>query len=125
MLSPLANRVALITGGSSGLGAATARVFAALQMRVIINYSSDSERANVLVKELHQISAGSENDGKQDTANRFLAIKADVTSQSEIRRLVEESVSAMGQLDVVFSNHGWTRLTDFNNLDENVNDADW
>lgn len=126
MAASLAGKIALITAGSAGLGAATARAFAALNMRVVINYSSNSDRAEALVKELYQ-SAGTPEDGNKGTSKekRFIAIKADVSSRSEITRLVQETVSDMGGIDVVFSNHGWTRLTNFNNLDENVEDVDW
>lgn len=122
MAASLANAVALITAGSAGLGAATARAFAAMQMRVVINYNATSERADGLVKELSQISRAS---GIETNEKRFLAIKADVSSRSDVTRLVETTVAEMGRLDVVFSNAGWTRPTDFNNLDSNVNDEDW
>jgi NAD(P)-dependent dehydrogenase (short-subunit alcohol dehydrogenase family) len=38
---------------------------------------------------------------------------------------VDESVAAMGRLDLVVSNQGWTRMRDFFNLDENVEESDW
>ena len=123
MAASLANSVALVTAGSAGLGAATARALAALQMCVVINYSTNSDRADALLKDLYQIS-GAEN-SKVDNKKRFLAIKADVSSRSQVVRLVDETVAEMGRLDVVFSNHGWTRMTNFNDLDENVNDEDW
>jgi NAD(P)-dependent dehydrogenase (short-subunit alcohol dehydrogenase family) len=123
MATSLANSVALITAGSAGLGAATARAFAAMQMRVLINYSANSERANTLVKELSDISLAS---GINDIdEKRFIAIKADVSSRSDVARLVKTTVTEMGRLDVVFSNAGWTRLTDFNDLDANVDGEDW
>lgn len=122
----MANRVALITGGSAGLGAATARAFAAQQMRVVINYSNDANRANALLDELNQIYYNQKgNKAQEGEAPRFLAIKADVSSPGSASRLVEETISVMGQLDVVFSNHGWTRATNFWDLDQNVEDADW
>lgn len=123
MATSFANSVALITAGSAGLGAATARAFAAMQMRVVINYHSNGERANSLLKDLYEISHASGIDGSNE--KRFIAIQADVSSRSDVLRLVETTVAAMGRLDVVFSNAGWTRLTDFNNLDANVNDEDW
>jgi NAD(P)-dependent dehydrogenase (short-subunit alcohol dehydrogenase family) len=123
MATSLANSVALITAGSAGLGAATARAFAAMQMRVVINYHANSERANNLVKELSEISLASGIDDSNE--KRFIAIKADVSSRSDVVRLVDTTVAEMGRLDVVFSNAGWTRLTDFNDLDANVNDEDW
>jgi NAD(P)-dependent dehydrogenase (short-subunit alcohol dehydrogenase family) len=123
MAVSVSNTVALITAGSAGLGAATARAFAALRMRVVINYHSDEERANKLLKELSEISraAGVE----EINGKSFFAIKADVASRLDLTRLVEITVKEMGQLDVVFSNAGWTRLANFKDLDDNVNDEDW
>lgn len=43
----------------------------------------------------------------------------------QIQRLVSETVSTMGRLDVVISNAGWTRLTNFFNLEEQVSEEDW
>ena len=123
MATSLANSVALITAGSAGLGAATARAFAALQMRVVINYSTNSERADAVLNDLYRISGASARPEKRE--KQFIAIKADVSSRSEITRLVESTVAEMGRLDVVFSNHGWTRMTNFNDLSENVVDEDW
>ncbi len=122
----LANCVVLITGGSAGLGAATARAFAALGMRVVINYSNDSEKAESLLDDLRQDWHNQARDVQgSGEACRFLAIKADIASTGSAARLVDDTVSAMGQLDVVFSNHGWTRATNFFDLDENVADEDW
>ncbi|KAK1979365.1 short chain dehydrogenase [Colletotrichum cereale] len=106
--------VALITAGSAGLGAAAARVFVRNGFKVVINYSNNVERAETLVEELKK-SAGSE----------VLAIKADLGNRDDISRLVDETVEAMGRLDVVFSNGGWTRLRDIMNLDDNVVEDDW
>ena len=113
--------VALITGGSAGLGAAAARLFARDGMRVVVNYNNNAERAQSLVNELYTVS----NLARDDQRPNFHAIKADVAKRADIQRLVEESVSAMGRLDVVFSNHGWTRFRDITNLDDNLNEEDW
>ncbi|KAI9904671.1 hypothetical protein N3K66_001200 [Trichothecium roseum] len=116
MPSPL---VALVTAGSAGLGAATARLFAQNGMRVVVNFSSNQARAEALVHELEQLSPL-----PRDGSN-FRFIKADLAVRNDIIRLVEESVSAMGQLDVVFSNGGWTKIRDINNLDDNMVEEDW
>lgn len=118
MAAPL---VVLITAGSAGLGAATARVFAKAGMRVIINYSSNGPRANTLIEELHQVSPLS----KTEDGQNFVSIRADLSKKSDIERLVTESVSQMGKLDAVFSNGGWTSIQDFNDLDDNVDEEMW
>ncbi len=114
-------KVAFITAGSGGLGAATAKAFAAAGMRVVINYSSNAERAETLVKDLEKLSPLSSPSERKN----FLSIKADLGQRADVARLVEESVAAMGQLDVVFSNGGWTHLRNFQDLEDNVLEEDW
>lgn len=108
--------VALITAGSAGLGAATARLFAKQGYRVIINFSNNYGRANKLVEDLSALSSLSD----EAPASNFVAIQADLASRADIQRLVEEAVAAMGRLDVVFSNGGWTRFRDMASLDGTV-----
>lgn len=45
--------------------------------------------------------------------------------KSALQRLVRDTVSQFGRLDVVVSNAGWTRITNFNNLEEGMVDEDW
>ncbi|KAG9233833.1 hypothetical protein BJ875DRAFT_31410 [Amylocarpus encephaloides] len=112
--------VALITASSAGLGAATAKILARNGYRVVVNYNSSTEKATALLKELDDLQPATDKD-----ASRFHAIQADVSKQSEIIRLVKESVEKMGQLDLVVSNHGWTRIRNFQNLDDNMEESDW
>ncbi|KAH6888686.1 hypothetical protein B0T10DRAFT_59524 [Thelonectria olida] len=111
--------VALITGGTAGLGAATARLFAQDGLRVAVNYHSNVDRANAFVQELHSLSPLPRND------NNFLAFRADLAVRDELKTLVNHVVAKMGRLDVVFSNGGWTKLRDITNLDDNVEEGDW
>jgi NAD(P)-dependent dehydrogenase (short-subunit alcohol dehydrogenase family) len=123
------NSVVLITASSAGLGAAAARAFASSGVRVVINYHSSREKADNLLKELPLLDptmavAGVDKDSI-DESPRFLAIQADVSQRTELIRLVGESVAAMGRLDVVVSNQGWTRMRNFYNLNENIEESDW
>jgi NAD(P)-dependent dehydrogenase (short-subunit alcohol dehydrogenase family) len=115
--------VALVTASSAGLGAATARALATCGVRVIINYHSSQDKAETLLKDLEALAPISNKSSTQ--LPRFIAIKADVSQRSELIRLVDESVAAMGRLDLVVSNQGWTRMRDFFNIDENVEESDW
>lgn len=90
----LTGKIALITGASSGIGAATARALAAQGAAVAINY--------------HRNEAGAENIKQQIVAagGRALAIQADVTKSSDVRALVERSVAELGPIDILVNNAG-------------------
>lgn len=122
MVNTPTNKVALVTAGSAGLGAAIASTLAAWGARVVINYSQNRERAEALVEKLSQ---SFPTPVVEDGGKRFVAIQADMGNRTDISRLVDETIATMGRLDIVISNSGWTRLTDFKNLDAGVEEADW
>ncbi|KAF2477869.1 oxidoreductase ucpA [Lindgomyces ingoldianus] len=115
-----AQKVALITASSAGLGAQIARVFAP-DFRVVINYSSNQSRAQTLANELSSIPTSH----PSPSTPRFHILQADVSSKASVQNLVAETLKTMGRLDVVVSNAGWTRMTNFLNIEEGVNDDDW
>lgn len=115
--------VALVTAGSAGLGAVVAKTFARQGYRVVINYSSNSERAGGLIAQLSSQQAG-QSDGNQGTA-RYIAIRTDLGAKADIQRLVEETHRAMGRIDVLFSNGGWSRFCDTTSINDNVFEEDW
>jgi len=82
----------LITGASSGIGAATARMAVAAGYRVALAARS-VDKLEGLVREL----------GGEDKA---IAIRCDVTSWSEQQAMVEKTLTAFGRIDVVFANAG-------------------
>lgn len=112
--------VILVTAGSAGLGAAVARLFAKRGYRIVINYAHNSKRAIELIEELSALTSHADASDKS-----YIMIQADLAIRSEIERLVEETISAMGRIDVVLSNGGWTRFTDMSSLDDNVSESDW
>lgn len=103
--------VILVTAGSAGLGAATARLFAQHGYRVVVNYITNAQRAEALCAKLG--------------GGGHIAIQADLGSWNDVERLVREAHAQMGRLDVVFSNGGWTRFTVPTSLDDNAVEADW
>src|SRR5437667_3845061 len=86
----LANKTALITGGGSGIGLATARVFLAEGARV----ATVGRRKDVL--DAAATSLGSD----------VLALQADVTDVESLEQAVATTVERFGELDVVFANAG-------------------
>ncbi|KAF2639966.1 oxidoreductase ucpA [Massarina eburnea CBS 473.64] len=116
----MAQKVALITASSAGLGAQVARVLAP-DFRVVVNYSSNASRAQELVDELSKIPSTH----SSPTNPRFHLLQADVSSKPAVEKLVKDTLKTMGRLDVVVSNAGWTRVSNFMNIDEGVNEEDW
>ncbi|CAH0046923.1 unnamed protein product [Clonostachys solani] len=117
--------VILVTAGSAGLGSAVARLFAHHGYRVVINYNTDSERARTLVAELSAQHAELDDVEGMKGIARYISVQADLASALEIRRLVEETYAAMGRIDVVLSNGGWTKFRDTSSIDDNVFEEDW
>jgi len=116
----MTSKVALVTASSAGLGAAVVKALSP-NYRVVLNYFSRPEKANEVIKECESITP----QYSHSSGPRFHSIQADVSKRTDIQRLVQETVDTMGRLDVVVSNGGWTRVTNFMNLDENVNEEDW
>jgi 3-oxoacyl-[acyl-carrier protein] reductase len=88
----LSNRVALITGGSRGIGAATVRLFAAAGAKVVFSYRNARSQAEALAKE-----CGQEN---------CHAIRSDLNSPDSARELVAEATKHFGRIDILVANHG-------------------
>ena len=89
-MNRLADKVALITGGESGIGLETARLFVAEGAKVHL-VGIDQARLEAAASELGSAAA---------------ATRADVTESAQVRGAVEEAVARFGRLDVVFSNAG-------------------
>lgn len=91
----------------------------------MINYAHNETRAQDLLKELHAIPTNTTQQQAGDASPRFAALRADVGDKTALQRLVRDTISQFGRLDVVVSNAGWTRITDFNNLEEGMIEEDW
>lgn len=115
--------VVLITAGTSGLGLCVADKLIRAGARVVVNYASNQERGNNVVEQLCKTAA--EIPANRESSQQCLAIQADVTKKSEIQRLVHETVAAMGRIDAVVSNAGWTKFADFFDIDDNVDEDVW
>ncbi len=89
----LEGKVALITGGSRGIGAETVRLFCEAGARVAFSYRQARDRAETLVAEC-------------GGPSRCVAIQQELSSPSEGRALVAAAIAAFGQLDALVVNHG-------------------
>ena len=94
----LKDKVAIVTGGASGIGRATALLLA-------------QEGAAVAIVDLHRAGAETVSQQVANRGGRALAIGADVSQASECRRAIEQTVGALGGLDILFNNVGIIRRT--------------
>ncbi len=93
----LEGQVALVTGGSSGIGAASARALAQVGAAVAINYHSNAEPAQQLAQEII------------DAGGRAITIGADVGDEPAVERLFADTIEAFGRLDILVANSGLQR----------------
>src|SRR5262245_17564792 len=87
-------KILLITGGSRGIGAATARLAGQRGYDVAVNYTRDAAAAEAVVADVRK------------AGGRVAAIKADVAQPNDVRRLFETVDRELGRLDAFFNNAG-------------------
>jgi 3-oxoacyl-[acyl-carrier protein] reductase len=88
----LSGKVALITGGSRGIGAATVRMFSAAGAKVVFSYQKAKAPAEALAKEC----------GEQNCH----PLQSDLLNPDAARRLVAEAAKVFGRIDILVANHG-------------------
>lgn len=98
-------KVAVITGSSSGIGAATARLFANHGYNVVINYSRDAAPAEAVAEECREIGAD------------VLVIKANVAEDLQCRELARQVDEQWGRVDALVNNAGITKFVAAANLE--------
>ncbi|MFY7891009.1 MAG: SDR family NAD(P)-dependent oxidoreductase [Spirosomataceae bacterium] len=94
MNNKLENKVVVVTGASKGIGAGIAKQMGASGAKVVVNYASSKESADVVVAEI--ISSG----------GNAVAVQGDMSKQEDVKRLFEETVKFFGGLDVLVNNAG-------------------
>src|SRR5437667_8270995 len=92
--SALKGKVAVVTGGSRGIGRATVECFAKLGASVVVNYLKDKSAATAAVDEITAAGVGA------------LAVQADVSRADEATRVIEAAVERFGRLDFLVCNAG-------------------
>lgn len=106
------NRVAVITGGGTGVGQATAQQLAQLGWAVVVNYSRSRADAEATVAGI--VAAG----------GRALGVQADVAMDRECRDLVEQTVATFGRVDLLVNSAGTTEFVPFDQVDQ-LSDEIW
>jgi len=99
------DQVAIVTGSSSGVGAATAKLLASLGCNVVINYSSKMEAAEVVAEECRQSGA------------EALVCGSNVADDGDCRGMVQQAIEKWGRVDALVNNAGTTKFVDHKNLD--------
>ena len=92
-MGQLDGKVAIVTGANSGIGLATARLFAAQGAKVVVSGRREAENAQAVAE---IVAAG----------GVAIAVQADVSEQADCRRLVAATVEAFGRIDVLVNNAG-------------------
>jgi len=98
-------KVCVVTGSSSGIGAATARLYASHGWNVVVNYSREPAPAEAVAAQCEALGA------------QVLVVKADVAQDADCRRLASEVEARFGRADVLVNNAGTTKFVDLKDLD--------
>ena len=90
----LRDRVAIVTGGNSGIGQAIALEFARLQAKVVIDYICHPEATEALEQQISKL------------GDQSIGVEADVSNLTDLQVLVDAAVSRFGRLDIMVNNAG-------------------
>jgi len=93
-MKKLENKVALVTGGSRGIGAAISKQLAAEGATVLFTYSNATEKANAVVAQI------------QEEGGKAFAIRADSSDSVQITDMINAAVTQYGHIDILVSNAG-------------------
>lgn len=110
-MDDLTGRVALVTGGSRGIGRAVALALGAAGADVAVNYRREAGEAEVVCAAIAKL------------GRRTVKIGADVSSSEEVRRLVTATEAALGPVSVLVNNAGMSHPVTFETLTEQIWDA--
>lgn len=108
-VTPLAGRVAIVTGSSRGMGRAMATALAEAGADVVVNYRTRSEEAEAAVADIEGL------------GRRAVAVGADVSDQADVDRLIGTCLDRLGQPTILVNNAGiGQRVVDVDDLDPDL-----
>jgi 3-oxoacyl-[acyl-carrier protein] reductase len=105
-MSDLKGKVAVVTGASKGIGAATAKAFAAAGAAVVVNYASDKKGADSVAAAITA------------KGGKAIAVQANVAKSAEVARLFDEAKKVFGRVDVLVNNAGVYKFVPLEQIDE-------
>ncbi len=94
MYKDLNNKVAVITGGSKGIGTAISKRFGEEKMSVVVNYNSDANGAEAAVEEIKK------------AGGQGIAVQANIGTEEGVQKLIDAAVDNFGTVDVWVNNAG-------------------
>ncbi|MGO2246592.1 MAG: SDR family oxidoreductase [Halomonas sp.] len=104
-------KIALVTGGSRGIGAAISKQLARDGFTVIVNYAGNAEAADHVVQEI------------ESSGGKAQAIQADMADAQAVRQLFDTLETQWGRIDVLVNNAGIMKLAPLAQMEENAVDA--
>lgn len=111
LLFDLSGKVALVTGGSKGLGKAMARGLAEAGADIVISSRTESELKQALADIL------------EGTPRRGTYIPADMSKRADVRRLAEQAIAAFGRIDILINNAGTNKPQAIDEISDETWDA--
>jgi len=105
-MKKLQGKKAIITGSSYGIGKSIALLFAGEGADIVINYSKSEKKALEVVSEIEKI------------GTRAVAVKADVSNSTEVKKLVEKTIETFRTIDILINNAGIIAFGELEEIDD-------
>lgn len=105
-INSLEGQTAIVTGGSSGIGAGVAIALAEAGAKVVVNYAHSAEGAEEIVKKIFSL------------GGEAISIQADVSQESQVKAMFHEAIETYGTIDILVNNAGLQK--DFSFVDMSI-----
>ncbi len=106
----LEGRVAVVTGGATGIGRAVCELFAQEGARVVINYSESHDAAEEVASVI------------RNSGGQTVTVRASVAVDADVRNLMRSAEEHFGRLDILVNNAGWSKRTPHHRLEDLTDD---